>query len=126
MKLAYVLLYYQTIGSRDGVFSLLWQAKALPKVLITAQRILLYRITTSFNLLRREVVVNSSLCALCSLSDESSQHLFLDCVYAQQVWSLCFRWIGILGIQNKDLRNHFEIFHLVHMSKKQNQVWKGM
>ena len=29
-------------------------------------------------------------------------------------------------VQNKDLRNHFENFHLVHLSNKKNQVWKGM
>jgi len=28
-------------------------------------------------------------------------------------------------VLNKDLKNHFENFHLFHMSAKQNLVWKG-
>jgi len=110
----------------DGVFSLLWQAKAFPKVLIPVWRILLDRLPTTHNLIKRGVVVNSPLCVLCNQSEEFSQHLFLDCVYARHVWFLCFTWIDILMVQNKDLRNHFENFHLVHMSDKHNQVWRGM
>lgn len=59
-------------------------------------------------------------------TEESAQHLFLECIVAQRVWSLCFRWLGILFVQNKDLKNHFENFHLVHMNTKQNMVWKGV
>ena len=29
-------------------------------------------------------------------------------------------------VQNKDLRNHFENFHLVYMSDKKSQVLRGM
>jgi len=95
VKSAYALLDCQSNGPMDGVFSLLWQAKAFPKALITAWRILLDRIPTTYNLLWRGVVVNSSLCVHYSQSEESSQHLFLDCVYAQRVWSFCYMWIGI-------------------------------
>jgi len=104
-------LDYQSNGTKDCVFSILWPAKAMPKALIIVGRVLLDRIPTSLNMLRGGVVVNSSLCVFCSLSKESSQHLFLDCVYVQRVWSICYR----SGVQNKDLRNHFENFHLVHL-----------
>ena len=79
VKSAYV---GQVNGSVNGDFSLLWKAKALPKALIIARRIFLDIIPTSYNLIRRGVVVNSSLCVLCSKSEEFTQHLFLDCVYA--------------------------------------------
>ena len=98
----------------------------MPKVLTTAWRILIDRIPSRVNLLRRGVPVTSTLCALCNRSDESSQHLFLECVFAQQIWSRCYRWIGVLGAQNKDLTNHFMNFHLAHLSSKQNQVWLGL
>jgi len=120
-----MLANHQTPATREVVFSFLWQAKAMPKVLTTAWRILIDRISNRVNLLRRGVPVISPLCALCKLSEESSQHLFLDCGYAQQVWSWCYRWIGISGAQNKDLTNHFMNFHLTHLSNKQNHMWLG-
>jgi len=60
------------------------------------------------------------------MSEESSQHLFLNCVFAQRVWSRCYRWIGIFGAQNRGIKNHLENFHLIHLSNKQNQVWLGL
>ena len=70
--------------------------------------------------------MNSSMCPLCNLSEETSQHLFLDCVVAQRVWSSCYRWIGVLGAQNKGIKNHLMSFYLIHLSNKQNQVWLGL
>ena len=108
------------------MFSNLWQARAKPKVLTTAWRILLDRVPTRVNLVRRGVIANSTLCSLCNLSEETSQHFFLDCVFAQRVWSRCYRWISVLEAQNKDIQNHLMNFHLIHLSNKQNQVWLGL
>jgi len=71
-------------------------------------------------------VLNTTVCALCQSKEESCQHLFLECTHALRVWSLCFKWIGILFVQHKDLISHFESFHLAHSSNKQNLVWKGV
>jgi len=79
VKSAYARLVNQTIVPKDGVFSSLWKAKALPKALITGWRVLLDRIPISVNLHRRGVAVNTTLCALCGETEESSQHLFLNC-----------------------------------------------
>jgi len=98
VKSAYsILANHQDIGEMEGVFSTLWQAKAPPKVLLTAWRVLHDRIPTRVNLYRRGVPVISPLCPFCSLSEESSQHLFLDCAFAQQVWSRCYRWLEFWG-----------------------------
>jgi len=127
VKSAYSLLaQHQTHEVMDNVFGLLWQSKATPKTLVTAWRILLDRLPTNDNLIRRGIQVNSPLCALCGLSDESSQHVFLECAQGQRVWSRCYRWIGILGANNKDIRSHFVNFSLVHLSSTQNQVWRGL
>jgi len=66
------------------------------------------------------VIVSSTTCEMYKVSEETSRHLFLECLFAQRVWSLCFRWIGVLGAQHKDLRVHFENFNLVHLSFKKN------
>ena len=80
---------------------------------------------THSNLSRRGVVGCLSECGLCQTSEETSQHLFLECFVAQ-VWSLCLRWMGILNAQHKDLKSHFVNFHLVHFRTKQILVWKGL
>jgi len=63
---------------------------------------------------------------MCRAIEETTQHLFLDCIIAQRIWSLCYRWIGTLGVQHKDLKVHFESFHLVHLNSKKNLVGKGI
>jgi len=117
-----VLTHQPANGTLDNVYDILWQAKAMPKALITAWRVLLDRLPTTVNLIRRGAFVNSPFCAMCNLSQESSQHLFIDCVFAQRVWSACYSWVGILGVQNQEIRNHLINFYLVHLSIKQNQV----
>jgi len=126
VKSAYLNLRHQHVGSSNEIFSLLWEAKAMPKALVTAWRILLGRLPTYDNLIRRGLVVTSSSCVFCNVSEESTQHIFLDCALAQSVWSLCFRWIGIFSVQHKDILVHFESFQLPHFTVSQNQIWKGI
>ncbi|XP_068487113.1 uncharacterized protein [Phaseolus vulgaris] len=127
VKSAYQTLTKQiSTGSMDSVYSVLWQAKAMPKALITAWRVLLDRIPTNANLIRRGVPVDSPVCVMCNLSQETSQHLFIDCAVAQRVWFGCYRWVGMVGVQNKEIKNHLENFSLIHLSSKQNQVWRGV
>lgn len=127
MKSAYDCLANYHLSSHDDVFKQLWQAKGIPKVLTTAWRILLDRIPTHISLIRRVVmVISSPSCALCQEKDKTMQHLFLECTIAQRAWSLCFKWVGIVFIQHKDVPCHFESFHLEELSSKQNLIWKGM
>ena len=74
----------------------------------------------------RGVLVRLAGCEMCKAKEETTQHLFFDCFIAQRVWSLCYRWIGTMCVQHKDLKIHFESFHLVHLNFKQNLVWKGI
>ena len=70
--------------------------------------------------------MSSLTCVFCQASDESTQHMFVECPLIQRVWSQCLKWIGILFVQHKDLKHHFESFHLSFMTTKQNQVWRGI
>jgi len=110
----------------DGFLKQLWQVKAFTNALTTAWRVLLDKMLTRSSLSRKGVVGCFSECGLCQTLKETSQHLFLECFVAQQVWSLCLRWMGILNAQHKDLKSHFANFHLVHFRTKQNLVWKGL
>jgi len=87
-----------SVSSVYDHFKCLWKVKALPNVLIAAWRVLLDRIPLRMALSRRGVSVNTPTCPMCQAKKDSSQHLFLECVYAQRIWSMCFRWIGILFV----------------------------
>jgi len=62
--------------------------------------------------------MDTTLCAMCQVKEESCQHLFLECKHAQKVWSLCFKWSGISFVQQNDLNSHFLSFHLSKASNK--------
>jgi len=126
VKFAYLVLCSQANNDLQDIFSSLWKATTVPKALYTAWRILIGRLPTFDNLIRRGLAISSPLCVLCKETQETTQHLFLECAYAQRVWLLCFRWLGITYVQHKDILIHFESFHLPHLNAKQNQVWKGV
>ena len=122
VKSTYSVLCSLANNEVQDIFSSLWQAIAVPKALYTAWRILIERLPTYDNLIRRGLVVSSPLCVFCKETQETTQHFFLDCAYAQRVWILCFRWFGITFVQHKDILIHFESFYLPHLSVKQNQI----
>jgi len=123
---AYECLAKHVRGPHHDLFKFPWKVKALPNMMITTWRVLLGRMPTTLCLSRRGVTMNTILCALCQAKDESYQHLFLQCKYAQWIWSVCFKWIGILFVQHNVLKTHFENFHLIQASSNQNLVWKGV
>jgi len=59
VKSAYLVLCSQANNDLHDIFSSLWQATAVPKALYTAWRILIGRLTTFDNLIRRGLAVSS-------------------------------------------------------------------
>ena len=123
---AYECLVKADRGPHIAAFKYLWKIKTFPNVMITSWRVLLGRVPTRECLSKKGVTLNTIVCALCQSKEESCQHLFLECKHALSVWALCYRWIGILFVQHNDLITHFESFHLIQSSNKQNLVWKGV
>nr|AER13160.1 putative non-LTR retroelement [Phaseolus vulgaris] len=126
VNLAYKSLAQGTSDTYHAAFAYIWNAKAFPSVLTTAWRVLVNRIPTREGLSRRGIQLNSIACVLCQIKEESCQHLFIECLYAKQVWSLCLKWLGILFVQHNDLKDHFVSFHIAQASSKQNLVLKGV
>jgi len=91
LKSAYEYLANHDLVHPCGIFNQLWQVKTFPNALTTAWRILLDKMPTRCNLIRRGVIVSSSSCEMCRASEETSHHLLLECDFAQRVWSQCFR-----------------------------------
>jgi len=110
VKTAYERLTKSSTDGPNAIFNLLWQVKAYPNVLVTAWRALLDKLPTKTNLMRRGVMINNQLCVLCGGGNETVQHLFVECSVAQRVWNRCFRWMGIVFAQHRELTCHLEQF----------------
>jgi len=122
----YEFLAKRASSPHQEVFKSLWKIKAFPNVIITAWRVLLGRVPSRMCLRRRGVMLNTILCAFCQTKEESCQHIFIECPFNQRVWTLCFKWIGIMFVQHNKLSKHFENFYLPHLNNKQNLLWKGV
>ncbi|XP_057420852.1 uncharacterized protein LOC130714892 [Lotus japonicus] len=99
-------------------------------------KVLLNRIQTRDNLLRRQVPIPDPRCPLCSVDDESVGHLFSSCSCVSQVWSLVLNWLGLSFAAPASVKDHFVQFsHLWPSNKKAGlftvwlaviwQVWMG-
>ncbi len=126
VKFAYACLANQGRGPHLEVFKLLWKAKAFPNMVTTAWRALTDSLPTRERLSRKGTILNNTLCALCQTTAESSQHLFMECKHTLCVWSMCFRWFGIVLAKHNDIKINFESFHLFQVNSKQYLVWKGV
>jgi len=126
VNVAYKNLSNGTREAYHASFEFIWKAKAFPTILSTTWRVFLNRIPTREALSRRGVQMSSVACVLCEAKEESYKHLFLECEYAQQVWSLCLKWLGFKLVQHNDLKDHFVSFHIPQVSSKQNLVLKGI
>jgi len=67
------------------VFRLLWNLKIVLSAIICAWRLLLDRLPTRVNLVRRGIQVGNVCCPLCSEGVETAQHLFSTCRVAQSL-----------------------------------------
>ena len=126
VKFTYECIAKPNRSPQKDVFKNLWKIKTFPNVLTTTWRVLLGRIPTRECLSRRGVIMNTNLCVVCQTKEESCQHIFIERVVAQRVWSLWFRWIGIVFVQHKAILTHFESFYLSQLSSRQNLLWKGV
>jgi len=73
-------------------------------------RVLLGKLRTRVNLVRRQVEMPSTLCSLCNHEDETIQHVLFECIVAQKVWDNCDRWIGIYSVRPNTVGSHFYEF----------------
>jgi hypothetical protein len=77
------------------VFKYLWKCGAPSKVCVFAWQLLLDRIQTKDNLLKRRIIdVQHGQCVNCTMGPETALHLFLHCHYAAKVWYDVIRWLG--------------------------------
>ncbi|GKU91870.1 hypothetical protein SLEP1_g5684 [Rubroshorea leprosula] len=78
------------------VFEKIWNPLIPHKVYGFTWLLLLDRIPSKFNLLKRGLIkeMEAVKCSLCGRNVEDSNHLFLHCSVTAKIWSMCFEWWG--------------------------------
>lgn len=79
-KDVYSLLHNASSGVVDNLFSLLWKLKAPSKAIVFTWRLVLNRIETYDQLLKRNIITynTDSTCVLCGLMLKSANHLIFS------------------------------------------------
>jgi len=92
-----------------GVLETIWKSKAPLKVIAFTWKLFLDRIPTRNNLALRNCLPaeESTLCVLCGRTEESSNHLFLHCIFAEKVWESVMKWLDFSFITPPNLFVHW-------------------
>jgi hypothetical protein len=79
------------------IYQNIWKSPAPSKVSSFVWQLLHDRVPTKNNLVIRQVIAEGleSVCPLCGLELETSEHLFLYCNVATKVWQDIFLWLNI-------------------------------
>jgi len=85
VKSGYMVLNKEDQIQISKVFKLLWDIKIAQSALVHAWRLLLDKLPTRVNLVKRDMHLTNMLCPLCQEGEETSQHLFGTCKVAQKV-----------------------------------------
>ncbi|GAU18667.1 hypothetical protein TSUD_125000 [Trifolium subterraneum] len=126
VKSAYLMLTSGVV--HNGVDSLLarvWKSWAPSKVIVFSWQLLLDRVPTRQNLLRRRVIRDPSgaLCAFCGASVEAIDHLFITCGSISLVWYSIFRWLGFHFVSPMSIRGVFQGFLALGLGRKSRLGW---
>ena len=84
------------------------------------------KIATNVNLERREVQIESNICCLCRVLEESTCHLFFGCKVFWLAWNLCYPWLGVSSINFLSLGSHFEQFKILDATTLVNLIWDNV
>ncbi|GKV37145.1 hypothetical protein SLEP1_g45206 [Rubroshorea leprosula] len=96
-KSAYALLTKEKKGSTGTtIFTRIWNSTFPSKISAFNWQLLLDRIPTKKNLLRRGITkdMRESKCEICAEEEEDTTHLFLSCRIARWLWKACAKWWG--------------------------------
>jgi hypothetical protein len=104
----------------DFVFKNLWKCGAPSKVCAFSWQLLLDRIQTKDNLLKRRIIQPpQGQCVFCGLAPESATHLFLHCSVAAKVWYDVSRWLGFFNTLPHTIVSSLAMLLLCAKNKKE-------
>lgn len=104
-----------TIPEHKWWYNLLWHWHLPPKLKVFGWLVLKNRILTGKNLIKRGLF-GPFVCAKCKSDEETVNHLFITCPFAQGIWSNIFWGLNIPSIG--PFASMEDIIHKWHWSKK--------
>ncbi|GKU93948.1 hypothetical protein SLEP1_g7497 [Rubroshorea leprosula] len=110
-KSAYSILTKERVESiKEKTFKRIWNPILPSKISTFIWQLVLDKIPTKVNLLRRGVIkdTNETKCALCNEEEEVTTHMFLNCKIARWVWKACSKWWGSKMSVHRDCWNTFQ------------------
>jgi hypothetical protein len=111
--------------AQDLSFKVLWKCMAPSKVTGFAWLVLLDRVPTRVNLIRRQVIIDdgNQSCVFCGNSAETVTHLFLYCNCILQVWERVLAWLGLRFMLPHSISS---MLNFMATSSGSKQVRKGL
>lgn len=122
---------YKVLNKKEEVsplkmwVSVIWNNLVPLKVIVFVWKLLQDRIPSQENLAKRGLIINTSElgCKRCGVDVmESSWHIFGECAFSREVWSLVYRWVNCtrgLGSSVEDLLDR----HCRHRCGVDKKVW---
>ncbi|XP_022031670.1 uncharacterized protein LOC110932658 [Helianthus annuus] len=99
-----------------------WNNWVPKKVAIVAWRSEMERLPTKCALSIRNIPVQNQRCMLCSEYDETSEHLFVSCHFAQTIWQNIAGWCRMPPIIAFDVKDLLELHGFSTGSKKKKKA----
>jgi hypothetical protein len=85
IKEAYSLHAHHQNPRKEPIWNKVWHSALWPKI-STFLWLLVHNRALTWDNLRKRGFSGPSICVLCSLQEESKEHLFNSCTYSQQIW----------------------------------------
>lgn len=104
------MLAASNLEKEEEVFKLLWRISAPSNAISVGWKLLINRLQSKENLVKRNIPRADLLCPLCSSEVESTDHVFLSCMRVWQVWSLIANWLSISLVCPNTSKDHFYQF----------------
>ncbi|GAU12782.1 hypothetical protein TSUD_72680 [Trifolium subterraneum] len=107
----------------EYVFNNLWKCGAPSKACALGWQLLLDRIPTKNNLLKRRMIQEQqAICVLCNLTMETAPHLFLHCDCVAMAWYDITRWLGFVIVLPHNLLSSFAVLLSCAKNKKEKAL----
>lgn len=88
----------------------MWSTSAPSNPICLSWKVLLDRVQSKVNLVKRYVSLPSAVCSLCATSLEFTDHLFFPCPFAWQVWARIVNWLGWSCVFPSTAKDHLRKF----------------
>ncbi|XP_076949470.1 uncharacterized protein LOC143622116 [Bidens hawaiensis] len=103
-----------------------WNRLVPRKVSFVAWWAALGRLSTRDTLIKRNIPVSSIVCPICSDLEESVEHIFISCGFAQSLWSVISLWCKVPTFLLFSFRDLLELHKFSEFSKDKAKVFQAV